>query len=233
MPEATRQTWYFMPPVSKLSDAYNLLHLPYTAMLLSFVAIGASVSPQLHLDRLAAALVAYFLGLGVGAHSLDQLEPSGSHYVQKMTGRDLALGATIGLAGGTAIGAYYALTVTVWLIPFIVANLFFAFAYPLPSRVAGGLFHNNASFALAWGLLPFLTSYFVNSQDLVRLGVAACLPVTAAAWTEIHLSRRARAARREGVPPERYRGDEKALKLLVASTCLSALVLVAARLTLG
>lgn len=232
MSQEVNQTWYFVAAESKLGDLYNILHIPYTAMLLAFVAIGAAASPGFHPDRLAAAMVAYFLGLAIGAHSLDQLEPGGSHYVKKMSGRELALIAALGLAGGTAIGAYYALTLTPWLVPFILASLFFAFAYPLPSRVAGGLFHNNLSFALAWGLLPTLTSYFVNSLTLASAGVIVCLPAAAAAWAEIRLSRQARSARKEGLQ-EKHRGPERALKLLVAATCSVALLLVCARLVLG
>jgi len=231
--QGTSQTWYFTDAKSKLGDLYNILHIPYTAMLLAFVAIGAGVSPGFHVDRLAAALVAYSMGLGIGAHSIDQLEPTGSHYVKRMNRRELAWSGGLGLAGGTAIGSYYALTLTPWLIPLIAVNLFFAFAYPLPSRVAGGLFHNNLSFAFAWGALPFLTSFFANSLTLNSVGAAVCVPVAAAAWTEIRLSRHARSARKEGLPAGSYGRQERALKVLVASTCAAALVLVVGRLLLG
>jgi hypothetical protein len=64
-----------------MREFLNLLHLPYTAMVISFVAIGSIFAPRVYLDRSFAAVLAYFLGLGVGAHALDQLEPAGSHYV--------------------------------------------------------------------------------------------------------------------------------------------------------
>ena len=229
----TRQAWYFVPSQSKLGDLYNILHLPYTVMLLALVAIGAVVSPEFHSDRLAATVAAYFLGLGIGAHALDQLEPHGSHYVKKMGGRELGGIGIIGLVGGAAIGLFYALTLTLWLVPFILVGLFFAVAYPLPSRVGGGLFHNDLSFSFAWGFMPFVTSYFVNSLALTPAGVALGIPAAAAAWGEIHLSRRARVARREGLPATSYEGTEKALKLLVASTCLIAVLLLFTRLTAG
>lgn len=212
---------------------YNILHVPYTAMLLAFVTIGAAVSAGFHPDRLAATILAYFFGLGIGAHSIDQLEPNGSHYVRKMSSRDLTLSAAFGLATGTAIGSYYALTLSLWLIPFIAVNLFFALAYPLPSRMAGGLFHNNLTFAFAWGFLPFVTSYFVNALTLASAGVIVCVPVAAAAWTEIRLGRRARSARKEGLSAEHYRGPERTLKVLVVSTCSIALLSVGVRLALG
>lgn len=212
---------------------YNILHLPYTAMLLALVTMGAAVSPGFSPDRLAATVVAYFLGLGIGAHSLDQLEPGGSHYVKKMGNRELVGLAIVGLGGGTAIGCYYAIALTPWLAIFILVNLFFAIAYPLPSRVAGGLFHNNPAFSFAWGFLPFETSYFVNSLTLTSVGLILGLPAAAAAWGEISLSRRARLARKEGLPRVYYGAREAALKLLVVSTCAIALLLLVDRLVLG
>jgi hypothetical protein len=231
--QGTRQTWYFVEPRTKLGDLYNILHLPYTAMLLALVVIGAAVSPGFHLDRLAATVAAYFMGLGIGAHALDQLEPTGSHYVKKMRSRELIWTAAFGLAGGTAIGFYYALVLTPLLVPFILVNLFFAIAYPLPSRVAGRIFHNNLSFAFAWGFVPFLTSYFVNSLSLTPYGLVLSLLAVVVAWTEIHLSRIARRARKEGLPIANYGASEKALKALVTSTCSVALLLLLGRLALG
>ena len=223
------KTWYFVRPGSKLADVYNILHVPYTAMVLAFVAIGAGVAPQVHVERLAAALVAYFLGLGVGAHAVDQLEPGGSHYVQSLSAGELRLMAAVGLGGGAALGVLYALTVTAWLLPLVGLGLFFALAYPLPSRVAGGRFHNDATFAFAWGFLPLVTSYYADSVMLTPVTLVVGAMTAIAAWTEIRLSRRARSARKEGAPSD-YEGPEKWLKALVAATCLAALALLAARL---
>ena len=231
--EAPRQNWYFVPPTSRLGDVYNMLHVPYTAMLLAFVAIGASVAPELHPDRLAAALVAYFLGLGIGAHAVDQLEPNGTHYVKRLGERDLKWLAALGLAGGTLVGVYYIFALTVWLAPLVAVNLFFALAYPLPSRVAGGLFHNNTSFAFAWGFLPAFTSYFAGSLAVASTGLVASALTGFVAWTEIRLSRGAREARKEGLDRNRYTQSESALKLLVLGTCLAGAVMVSARYLLG
>src|SRR4029453_2449474 len=54
-------------------DYVTLLHLPYTAWHLSYVAIGCALAPVLLVDRLLAALLAFFLALGVAAHALDEL----------------------------------------------------------------------------------------------------------------------------------------------------------------
>ena len=54
-------------------DYVTLLHLPYTAWHLSYVAIGAALSPEFAGRRLLAALASFFLALGIGAHALDEL----------------------------------------------------------------------------------------------------------------------------------------------------------------
>ena len=228
--QAGRKTWYFVAPGSKLGDVYNILHLPYTAMVLAFVLAGGVTAPQVHLDRIGAALAAYFVGLGIGAHALDQLELGGSRYVEMLSGRELAIMAVLGLCGAAAIGLYYALAVTAWLLPLIGAGLFFAVAYPLPSRMGNGLFHNELSFSFAWGFLPFVTGYFVESAMLTPFAIGAGAVAALAAAVEIRMSRRARAARKEGLPAVAFEGPERRLKILVMSTCAVALLLAAARL---
>ena len=56
-----------------LRDYVTLLHPPYTAWHLSYVAIGAALAPHFHLNRLLWALFAFFLAMGVAAHALDEL----------------------------------------------------------------------------------------------------------------------------------------------------------------
>jgi len=180
-----------------MGNLINLMHLPYTGMVLSFVIIGAAAAPRAHPDRLVATLVAYFLGLGIGAHSLDQLEPNGSHYVRSLNRRELAIIGSSALVGAVAVGVYYATTVTPSLLVFIFAGLFFAFAYALPTFVAGGLFRNNVCFAFAWGYLPYLTSYYVNSQSISPIVLLGGLPLALAAFVEIWLNRSARKARKQ------------------------------------
>ena len=54
-------------------DLVTLLHPPYTIWHLSFVALGAAAAPSVHANRLAAALGAFALAVGVSAHALDEL----------------------------------------------------------------------------------------------------------------------------------------------------------------
>src|ERR1700726_4211471 len=67
-----RPAFYALTP-GGWRDLVTLLHPPYTAWNLSYVALGAAAAPRVHADRLGAALGAFFLAVGVAAHALDEL----------------------------------------------------------------------------------------------------------------------------------------------------------------
>src|SRR3954468_7436784 len=69
---AARPAFYARAP-GGWRDYVSLLHPPYTAWHLSYVAIGAAVSDSLDTGRLLAALAAFALAVGVAAHALDEL----------------------------------------------------------------------------------------------------------------------------------------------------------------
>ena len=81
-PELDRPAFYALRP-GGWRDLVTLLHPPYTAWHLSYVALGAAAAPTVHLDRLLAALAAFFLAVGVCAHALDELHdrPLGTRLV--------------------------------------------------------------------------------------------------------------------------------------------------------
>ena len=67
-----RPAWYALRR-GRVRDWVTVLHPPYTLWHLSYVALGAALAPHFHTDRLVAALIAFFLALGVAAHVLDEL----------------------------------------------------------------------------------------------------------------------------------------------------------------
>src|SRR5436190_21781735 len=73
----------------------TLLHPPYTAWHLSYVALGAAAAPTIHADRLLAALGAFFLAVGVSAHALDEL--NGRPLRTRLSDRTLIVLAVAGL----------------------------------------------------------------------------------------------------------------------------------------
>src|ERR687887_1548125 len=97
-------------------DLVTLLHPPYTAWHLSYVALGAAAAPEVHADRLWAALGAFFLAVGVAAHALDELN---GHPLRTRLSDPALIGlAAVGLAGGIGIGNAGLFVVSVTLAPF-------------------------------------------------------------------------------------------------------------------
>jgi hypothetical protein len=173
---AERPAFYALRP-GGWRDLVTLLHPPYTAWHLSYVAIGAAVAPELHHDRLLAALAAFFLAVGVGAHMLDELR--GRPLGTGLPGRALLVLALLALGGAVAIGVVGVITVSATLIPFVVVGTFLCMAYNL--EMFGGRFHTDFWFAAAWGAFPAATGYWVDALEIdsARQAAVAGLVVTA------------------------------------------------------
>ena len=142
---------------------------------------------------MGAALVAFFLAVGVAAHAFDELHdrPLGTH----LSSRALACAGGLALLGATAIGIAGIATVSITLAPFVVFGAAICVAYNL--ELFGGRFHNDAWFALAWGAFPALTGYWVNA---LRFSVAGLLVAAACGGFSIvqrRLSTPARLLRRK------------------------------------
>ena len=83
--------------------------------------------------------MAFALAVGVAAHALDELHDRPLRTsIGDGTLWTLAAG---GLLGALAIGVAGAVTVTVWLVPFVLAGALFLPAYNL--ELAGGRFHSD------------------------------------------------------------------------------------------
>jgi hypothetical protein len=156
-------------------DLVTLLHPPYTAWHLSYVALGAAAAPTLYAGRLAATMAAFFLAVGVSAHALDELR--GRPLQTALKRRTLIALAVLGLVGAVAIGVVGIVVVSPLLAPLVAAGAFLVPAYNL--ELAGGRFHTDAWFAVAWGGFPAFTGYFANSLAIRPAGLlvagACCL----------------------------------------------------------
>ncbi len=148
-------------------DLLTLLHTPYTAWHLSYVAIGAAVAPHFYGYRLAWTLLAFLLGMGVAAHALDELH--GRPLGTQLSARALVLLASCSLAGAVAIGLAGALSISLWLLAFVAAGTLLALAYNL--ELFGGRMHSDLWFAFAWGAFPALTAFFAQARELRLDGV--------------------------------------------------------------
>ena len=155
----------------------TVLHPPYTLWHLSNVAIGAAAAPQIYAGRLAAAIAAFFLAVGVGAHSLDELH--GRPLGTQLSRRTLLALAVGGLGGALAIGIVGTIVVSPTLAPLVLAGGFIAPAYNL--EWFGGRFHTDFWLAASWGGFAAFTGWWVNSLGLhsVREAIAAGAAVLA------------------------------------------------------
>jgi hypothetical protein len=154
-------------------DLITVLHPPYTAWHLSYVALGAAAAPHVYALRVGAALGAFFLAVGISAHALDEL--NGRPLNTALSNGALIALAVIGLAGAVAIGGLGLAIVSPLLAPLIAVGALLVPAYNL--ELADGRFHNDFWFALAWGAFPAFTGYFVDALTVRPAGVlvtAAC-----------------------------------------------------------
>jgi hypothetical protein len=165
----------------------TVLHPPYTAWHLSYVAIGAALAPRFALWRLGGTLVAFFLAVGVAAHALDELR-----------GRPLRTSIPSSALVGAAAAALGTAVVAGWvyggvrLLPFVVVGVVLVVGYDLELP---GL-HNAVIFGLGWGAFPVVTGFF--AQDF-SVGFAALAAAAAAFFFSIGqraLSMPARTLRR-------------------------------------
>jgi hypothetical protein len=189
--ELDRPAFYALRP-GGWRDLITLLHPPYTAWHLSYVALGAAAAAKIYPIRLVAALAAFLLAVGISAHALDEL--NGRPLKTALTRRTLIVLAVVSLAGAVAIGVVGMFVVSPLLAPLVIAGGLLVPAYNL--ELAGGRFHNDTCFALAWGGFPAFTGYFVNALTVRPAGVlvaAACCLVSVA---QRRLSTPARELRR-------------------------------------
>jgi ABC-type branched-subunit amino acid transport system permease subunit len=145
-----------------------------------------------HADRLVAALGAFFLGVGVCAHALDELH--GRPLRTRLSDRTLIALAVVSLAGAVGIGAVGMATVSLSLAVFVAAGAFIVVAYNL--ELFGGRFHSDTWFAVAWGAFPALTSYWANALTLRPPGVAVAAGCFALSLAQRRLSTPVRELRR-------------------------------------
>jgi demethylmenaquinone methyltransferase/2-methoxy-6-polyprenyl-1,4-benzoquinol methylase len=186
-------------------DYWTLLHPPYTAWHLSYVLLGASLSAAPDPRIVVGALLAFGLGVGVAAHSFDELQgrPLGTRIPARVL---IALGV-LGLAGAAALGLAAIAILGPAFGLFVAAGVALVFLYAFEAP----LVHSDLGFALAWGAFPVLTAaYATGAPPLAAVAVAAAAALLSLA--QRILSTRVRAVRRrsESVVGEvRYRDGSR------------------------
>ncbi len=174
-------------------DLRSLLHLPYTLWHLSYVAIGAAVAVAVDWGVLGGTLAAFAIGLGIGAHALDEVKsrPLGTGLSDRFLWR-IGAGAmllTLVIAG---IGA---VVVSPWVIVWAVLGIGLAVGYALEWP----LIHTDLGFGLAWGAFPVIVGYWAQELSLDWPVLVVAAAATLLSLAQRALSTPARFVRRRTV----------------------------------
>ncbi|HEV8228545.1 MAG TPA: class I SAM-dependent methyltransferase [Candidatus Limnocylindria bacterium] len=186
-------------------DYWTLLHPPYTAWHLSYVLLGAALSPAPDPRIVLGALLAFALGVGVAAHSFDELR--GRPLATRIPARVLVALGTLGLAGATALGLLGVTLIGPAFAVFVAVGIALVLLYALEAP----LVHTDIGFALSWGAFPVLTTaYATGAPPIPAIAVAAGAALLSLAQRV--LSTRVRAIRRRSISVEgeiRYRDGSR------------------------
>lgn len=189
---AERPAFYAPGGTGVARDLVTLLHPPYTAWHLSYVALGATAASSFDLSRLGWALLAFLLAVGVAAHALDEL--IGRPLRTRLSDRTLIALAAVGLGGACAIGVAGVVTVSATLVPLVLVGAFLVLAYNL--ELFGGRLHGQWTFALGWGGFPALTGFWVCALHFEWPGLLVAAACTLLSVAQRRLSVPVRELRR-------------------------------------
>lgn len=178
---STNQPAFYARPGTLQGDLIALLHPPYTAWHLSYVAIGAALAPSLDWTRLAGTLVAFFLATGIGAHALDEWH--GRPLRTSLSHRTLLLLGVSGLAAAGLLAVIGSFVISPWLLVWATCGALLATGYALEFHPA---LHSDLGFALSWGAFPVLVGFWAQAE---RLGAGILLMATT--MTLLSLAQRA------------------------------------------
>jgi len=224
-------------------DYVTILHTPYTAWHLSYVVIGGCLASSVAWGRLGAAVAAFALAVGIGAHALDEL--SGRPLRTEIPDGVLVALAVVSIGAACVIGVAGAVVYRPWLALLVPVGLFLVLAYNL--ELAGGRFHSDLWFGLAWGGFPVVCGYAAVAGTIdVAAAVAAAFAVLLSLAQRVlsthvrHIRRHAVAVHgglqlddgsREELDAARLIAPaERGLRILAWATVVLAAALVLARL---
>jgi hypothetical protein len=195
VPEPEGRAAFYAARPGGWRDWWTLLHPPYTAWHLAYVAIGAALAPTVDGVRLGATVLAFFAAMGIGAHALDELHGHPLH--TRISDRVLVVAGTTGVLAAVLLGVAGLHRIGPVLIPFIVIGPLLVAGYNL--ELFHGRIHTDLGFALAWGAFPVLTGYVAQAGHLGVAAVLAAAGAAALAYAQRALSTPARLLRRRAL----------------------------------
>jgi hypothetical protein len=239
---SARPSWYALE-TGGWRDYVTLLHPPYTAWHVSYVVIGGCLAPIVAWGRLGAAVAAFGLAVGIGAHALDELR--GRPLRTSIPSPVLVALAAVSIAGACAIGIAGAIAFEPWIAVLVPIGAFLVLAYNL--ELLGGRFHSDLWFGLAWGGFPVVCGYAAVAGEIRVATVLAAAFAVLLSLAQRTLSNHVRYVRRrvqavsgelelrdgsrESLDADRLiLAEERGLRLLAAAVVVLAAALVAFRI---
>jgi hypothetical protein len=164
---------YYARTGSAGRDLIALLHVPYTLWHLSYVAIGAAIAPDVDWRVLAGTVGAFAVGLGIGAHALDEVKSRPLR--TGLSDRALWWLGMVAMAVALAIAVVGAAELSPWVLAWGAAGVLLAVGYALEWP----WLHSDLGFALAWGAFPVVVGNWAqtleSSWPVVLVAAAATL----------------------------------------------------------
>jgi demethylmenaquinone methyltransferase / 2-methoxy-6-polyprenyl-1,4-benzoquinol methylase len=148
-------------------DYWTLLHPPYTLWHLSYVLLGAALAPMPDPRIVAGSLAAFFLAVGIAAHSFDELQ--GRPLATRIPSSVLVALGSVGLIGAIGLGVVAASTLGPWFLVLVAVGAALVISYGLETPIV----HSDVGFALAWGGFPVVASALANGAPPLAVGAAA------------------------------------------------------------
>ena len=160
-PDDGRAPAWYAQRGGRAADLVTLLHIPYTAWHLGYVAMGAALAPVIDWRVLAGTLLAFAIGLGVSAHALDELHgrPLRHRVERRSAARARRRRFRSWLAALAVAGA---MLVSPWILVWAAAGILISAAYSLEWIPA---LHTLVGFGLAWGAFPVLAGYWAQTRS--------------------------------------------------------------------
>jgi hypothetical protein len=210
----------------------GLLFLPYTGMCISFVVLGALLSPYTDFERLLVICTIYFMSLGIAAHIADnigskKIKPWGEVLSKKQSWIILISSLSVSYI----LGFYYIIYYTPLLLIIAILEGFFLFAYNF--EILNGFFHNDFWFSLSWGSLPFMAGFIIQTNSITLSSLLLSLIPFFLSYMEIRLSRPYKKYKRDTIDLNMSKFYETRLKILSLGTIFCTILLLLIKISIG
>jgi hypothetical protein len=162
------------------------LRVPFSLVFIGWMTFAEVLSPKFSLEIYLYSILAVFLGLVVGAHYIDigTSREKFSPFFPAIPAWMLWIGILTVIAGGI-VGVYMAFRWNLLFVLFVAVEGFAAYAYPSEKP---RMVHSYLGFGLAWGTIPFVAAYFIQSGTVSLLALAIAVFVGVSVVMMHHLA---------------------------------------------